>query len=248
MIDRVAVRRGGRWDRRYLRVAIWAGLLVYAVYLSSAAWAGTVSETAGHVGRWVAQVSTTDESAATTNESAATTDEPKTIKVRGGSLAASMFASKDERLAFQRPTLADPRDEISCLALNIYFEARGESDKGKLAVSHVVMNRVLSDRFPSTVCEVIQQGGEIRRYRCQFSWWCDGLSDKPRSKQDWQRSSEIALAVYWGQTSDPTGGALWYHADYVSPAWRNDFVQVKTIGRHIFYKEKPNRRYRLASD
>ncbi len=233
MIDRVAMNRGGRWDRRYLRVAIWAGLLVYAVYLGSSAWAGTGSETAGTIGRWVTQVVAADGS--------------KTIKVRGG-FAANLFASKEERLAFQRPTLADPRDEISCLALNIYFEARGESDLGKVAVGNVVMNRVSSARFPSTVCEVVQQGGELRLYRCQFSWWCDGLSDKPRSKPDWQRSSEIALAVYWGQTTDPTDGALWYHADYVSPAWRNDFVLVEKIGRHIFYKEKPNRRYRLASD
>jgi len=238
MFDRVTTIQDGRWDRRYLRVAIWAGLLVYAVYLSSAAWAGPVSETAGHIGRWVAQAVSTGESKITNVRA----------KVRGASLTANLFASKDERLAFQRPTLADPRDEISCLALNIYFEARGESDLGKVAVGNVVMNRVLSKRFPDTVCKVVQQGGELRRYRCQFSWWCDGLSDKPRSKKDWQRSSELALAVYWGQTNDPTDGALWYHADYVSPAWRNDFDKIATIGRHIFYKEKPSRRYRLASD
>jgi|GEM_PF-1156039 len=234
MIDKVATIRGGRWDRRTLRVAIWVSLLVYVVYLSSAAWAGPVSETAGQVGRWVAR--------------AVASGDTSTIKARGGNLAASMFASKDERLIFQRPTLAHPRDEISCLALNIYFEARGESDEGKVAVGNVVMNRVLSARFPSTVCKVVQQGGELRRDRCQFSWWCDGRSDKPRSKLDWQRSSEIALAVYWGQTTDPTSGALWYHADYVSPSWRKDFVQAETIGRHIFYKEKPDRRYRVASD
>jgi Cell Wall Hydrolase len=234
MIDRIAKFRGGRWDRRNLRLAIWTSLLVYAVYLSSAAWAGPISETAGHIGLWPTRAVTADAAVAS--------------KVRDSSLAASLFASKEERLVFQRPTLADPRDELSCLALNIYFEARGESDQGKVAVGNVVMNRVLSKRFPGTVCEVVQQGGEVRRNRCQFSWWCDGLSDKPRSKQDWQRSSEIALAVYWGQTTDPTDGALWYHADYVSPAWRNDFVQVETIGRHIFYKEKPDRRYWLASD
>jgi spore germination cell wall hydrolase CwlJ-like protein len=94
---------------------------------------------------------------------------------------------------------------------------------------------------------VVQQGGEIRRHRCQFSWWCDGRSDTPRNRRDWQRSSELALAIYWGQTDDPTEGALWYHADYVSPAWRNDFVQGRTIGRHIFYQAKLGQGYQVAS-
>lgn len=237
MINKVAGNRGGQWDRRYLRVAIWAGLFVYAIYLSGAAWAGQLGAQAGHVGRWAARVVTAGEFVAS----------PVAAEVRGGNLAAGMFAGKDERLAFQRPTLGDPRDEISCLALNIYFEARGEPDEGKLAVGHVVMNRVLSGRFPSTVCEVVQQGGELRRYRCQFSWWCDGRSDTPRSKEDWQRSSEFALAVYWGQTEDPTNGALWYHADYVSPDWRNDFIQGPKIGRHIFYQQPPAQRYQVAA-
>ena len=73
-------------------------------------------------------------------------------------------------------------DEITCLAQNIYFEARSEPVAGMLAVGHVVLNRVASDRFPDTVCKVIRQGGERRRHRCQFSWWCDGRSDKPHNE------------------------------------------------------------------
>lgn len=230
MIDSVARRQGRQWDRRYLRLVIWAALLAYAIYLSGAAWA---DDTVGRVGDWGAQATISDVTGATL--------------VRTGDLGSKLLTSQDERLAFQRPTVGDPRDEISCLALNIYFEARGEPDVGKVAVAHVVMNRVLSERFPDTVCEVVQQGGESQRYRCQFTWWCDGLSDTPRSKEDWQRSSEIALAVYWGQTQDPTGGAKWYHADYVKPAWRKDFVLGPKIGRHLFYTDTPDRRYQLAS-
>ncbi len=138
---------------------------------------------------------------------------------------------------FKRRTPAAPAGEIECLALNIYFEARGEPVVGQLAVSHVVMNRVASARFPSTVCDVIQQGGALRRYRCQFSWWCDGLSDKPRNRLLWEKSGELALRVYWGKTVDPTEGALWYHADYVKPAWRKEFERGPKIGRHIFYSQ-----------
>ena len=80
---------------------------------------------------------------------------------------------------FRKPTQAAPADELKCLALNIYFEARGEPESGQLAVGHVVM-------FPGTVCGVIQQGGALRRHRCQFSWWCDGRSDKPGNKRLWE--------------------------------------------------------------
>ena len=137
---------------------------------------------------------------------------------------------------FKKPTPATPAAEINCLALNIYFEARSESKEGKLAVGHVVMNRVMNRRFPGTVCGVVRQGGELRRHRCQFSWWCDGRSDKPRNRREWQKSAQIALSVYWGQSEDPTDGALWYHADYVKPAWRKHFERGPKIGRHIFYR------------
>jgi len=138
---------------------------------------------------------------------------------------------------FDKPTDADPRAEVTCLALNIYFEARSEPVEGKLAVGHVVMNRVASDRFPATVCDVVRQGGEVRRHRCQFSWWCDGQSDRPRNRAEWRRSMQLALEIYWGMSKDPTDGALWYHADYVDPNWRTSLVEGPKIGRHIFYSE-----------
>ncbi len=127
------------------------------------------------------------------------------------------------------------RDEIRCLALTIYFEARGEPDEGKLAVGHVVMNRVFDSRYPSQVCSVVRQGGEWPRNRCQFSWWCDGRSDKPRDRAAWERAMAFARLIYWGFSKDPTGGALWYHADYVSPAWRKVLGSGPKIGRHQFY-------------
>ncbi|MHA1153593.1 MAG: cell wall hydrolase [Alphaproteobacteria bacterium] len=147
---------------------------------------------------------------------------------------------------FKRRTPAAPAGEIECLALNIYFEARGEPEAGQLAVGHVVMNRVASARFPDTVCDVIQQGGELRRYRCQFSWWCDGRSDKPLNKRLWEKSAELALKVYWGRSADPTEGALWYHADYVKPYWRSEYERGPKIGRHIFYSQGP-RKTQIAS-
>jgi len=134
---------------------------------------------------------------------------------------------------------------LRCLALNIYHEARGEPLQGKIAVAHVVMNRVAAERFPGQICAVVQQGGERRRYRCQFSWWCDGRSDQPRDVAAWRESLLVALLIRRGATDDPTQGALWYHADTVAPYWSKIFKVYKKIGRHIFYikdSEKANSR------
>jgi hypothetical protein len=136
---------------------------------------------------------------------------------------------------YQAPGTRETIKEIECLAQNIYFESRSESQQGQLAVGHVVMNRVADKRYPNSACEVVRQGGEKRLHRCQFSWWCDGRSDQPHNNKAWQRSLELAKNIYKGHTKDPTDGALWYHADYVNPKWSNTLVLGKKIGQHLFY-------------
>lgn len=136
--------------------------------------------------------------------------------------------------------------EVYCLALNIYFEARNEPEEGKRAVGHVVMNRVAHPRFPTSVCKVVRQGGEIRRNRCQFSWWCDGRSDRPRNREAWSESVHLAYQVYVGHSVDPTKGALWYHADYVNPSWGKVFKPTRKIGQHIFYQRNTENRDKLG--
>jgi hypothetical protein len=128
--------------------------------------------------------------------------------------------------------------EIGCLALTIYYEARGEPEAGKRAVGYVVMNRARSGGFPADVCDVVRQGGEVR-HRCQFSWWCDGLSDRPRDKQALRQSLSLAQSVYHGCVPDPTGGALWFHSTRVKPAWSKASGPGKRIGRHVFYRGAP---------
>ena len=135
--------------------------------------------------------------------------------------------------------LPAPRVDLSasldCLALNIYHEARGEPLEGMIAIGQVVMNRVGDPGFPAGVCEVVKQGGERRRDRCQFSWWCDGLSDWPDDAGAWKDSKGLAGKILAGGLEDPTRGALWYHADHVTPGWDMEIVRQGKIGRHIFY-------------
>lgn len=127
----------------------------------------------------------------------------------------------------------DEKSEIDCLALNIYREAGIEKDAGKFAVALVTMNRVKARGFPTTVCKVVSHK---TNGTCQFSWKC--MHSLP--KIDWDiytYSRNIAIQVFLNHDiiDDITGGALFYHADYVRPRWSKLEVTTK-IGRHIFYK------------
>jgi N-acetylmuramoyl-L-alanine amidase len=125
---------------------------------------------------------------------------------------------------------------MMCLALNVYHEARSEPMSGQYAVAHVVLNRVQSSRFPDTVCKVVQQGYHKGKHRCQFSWFCDGLSDRPREQVAWARSLLIADDVMRGEVPDPTKGATHYHANYVKPYWAKHLEYNVTYGSHRFYE------------
>ena len=157
--------------------------------------------------------------------------------VAGAAAAALLAAPMRSRAASAD---VDDGQEIACLALTIYYEARGESERGRLAVGHVVMNRTRSALFPANVCDVVREGGS-QRHRCQFSWWCDGLSDRPKDQTALRESLWLAGEIYRGCTRDPTAGALWYHSTAVKPSWSRSFGPGKRIDRHVFYRGGPNR-------
>ena len=130
--------------------------------------------------------------------------------------------------------------EAYCLSLNIYEEARGEPLEGKVAVANVVRNRVESDKYPNTYCEVVKQRrGNI----CQFSWYCDSRIRKPYFRsmqlpdaQAFKFAVEISLKIMDNIIIDNTEGSTHFHATYVSPYWNKYLVQTVQYGEHIFYK------------
>jgi spore germination cell wall hydrolase CwlJ-like protein len=125
----------------------------------------------------------------------------------------------------------DPASQ-RCLALTMYWEARGEGRRGMEAVGAVVLNRVADPRFPKDVCGVIYQGGE--RPPCQFSWWCDGRSDHPKQQSAWTTSLALAAEMLEGAVGDPTDGALYFSQISIpQPAQR---IRTARIGNHAFYK------------
>ena len=133
-------------------------------------------------------------------------------------------------------------EELKCMAENIYFEGRAEPMVGKIAIGHVVMNRIEDKRFPDTVCGVVKQtkfypSGRIDLHSCQFSWYCDGKSDKPRDKKCWDDALLIAEVMITYSAIDVTDGALWYHSRKVQPEWSMVYVKTVSIDNHIFYKD-----------
>jgi len=131
-----------------------------------------------------------------------------------------------------------------CLALNIYHEARNQSINGQIAVGFVTLNRVKSERYPDTICEVVTQAeysnGVIVLHKCQFSWWCNNKSNTPKNKTAWKQAKKTANIVLdtYGHTYDITKGSLWYHATYVKPSWITMFRKTVKIDDHIFYALK----------
>ena len=123
-----------------------------------------------------------------------------------------------------------------CLAQAIYFEARGEPLEGRMAVAQVVLNRARDRRYPNEVCGVVFQNAD-RRHRCQFSFACDGRSDRPRDRHAWASAVRLARILGSGGYRDITEGATHYHALYVRPAWSKALAPTRTIGRHRFYRE-----------
>jgi spore germination cell wall hydrolase CwlJ-like protein len=124
-------------------------------------------------------------------------------------------------------------EDRKCLALNVYFESRGESKIGQEFVAWVTLNRVTSGKFPNNVCDVVWEDK-------QFSWTHDGKSDKPKDQQAWAIAQQIADQVVdtYGVESDPTEGATFFHSDYVNPYWTDKVTKVVQIDNHIFYKEE----------
>jgi len=127
-------------------------------------------------------------------------------------------------------------DDWRCLAEALYFEARGETVKGQVAVAEVILNRVDSGAYPDSVCGVVHQGTSGGRYQCQFTYKCDGAAETIHELGAWERVGKVARLMLDGAPRALTGGATHYHTDAVRPRWAARFAHTATIGVHRFYR------------
>lgn len=123
--------------------------------------------------------------------------------------------------------------QLECLALNVYFESRGESELAQKAVAWVTLNRVDHPKFPKTICKVVWQDS-------QFSWTRDGKVDVPKDHQAWQEAKYVASKVideHRKNLYDPTEGSIMFHESSIKPYWRVRYEVTSRIDNHIFYKD-----------
>jgi spore germination cell wall hydrolase CwlJ-like protein len=143
--------------------------------------------------------------------------------------------SPAERLGLNAKTRAKAE---KCLANAVYFEARGESVRGQIAVAQVVMNRVFSDFYPDKVCDVVYQNAH-RHNACQFTFACDGIRDVVTEPDAWVRAKRIAKGTLDGKLwLDDVGKATHYHAYWVRPWWIRTMRKLDRIGVHTFYRPR----------
>lgn len=130
---------------------------------------------------------------------------------------------------------ASGNQEWECLTEALYFEARGESTLGQMAVAEVILNRVDSRKFPKSVCSVVHQGGEARG-NCQFSYNCDGRKELFSEPKAYDRVAKIARIMLDGRERELTDGAVYYHTNAVRPRWARKMERTADIGAHQFYR------------
>lgn len=120
--------------------------------------------------------------------------------------------------------------DLDCLARNIFFEAGTEDTIGKYAVAQVTLNRLASGYWGHNLCAVVYSPN-------QFSWTADReLAITKLDSDNWYESRAVAQAVLaQGFRIKTLKKALYYHADYTNPPWRDDNKQIGKIGKHIFY-------------
>ena len=127
--------------------------------------------------------------------------------------------------------------ERDYLIRTIAFEAADESDEGKAAVAHVILNRMRSGRWGDDIKDVVTRPW-------QFEPWMTRRTEMVRLSFDdrrYQDAARIADAVLTGQMSDPTAGATHFLNPTVVrqrrggslPSWARG--EGQPIGRHTFY-------------
>jgi spore germination cell wall hydrolase CwlJ-like protein len=121
-----------------------------------------------------------------------------------------------------------------CLALTMYWEAKGEGEAGMRAFGEVVLNRVGHPAFPDNICGVVQ--ARTGSGLCQFSWYCASRDFEPAEIGPWRAALNLAAAMLKTPPSEATGGALFFHGRHLPNPWRRPRERTVVIGQHVYYK------------
>ena len=145
-------------------------------------------------------------------------------------------------LTADSPSVAEGAD-LFCMAEAIYFESRGESKIGQLAVGITIKNRFQSERYPDNICAVVRQGrylyGSPVKHQCQFSYFCDGKPEKITDWKAWEKAISMAQIVLTARLEIlGLENVTHYHSVKVQPDWSKKLQYKTTVGGHLFYVKK----------
>ena len=162
-------------------------------------------------------------------------------RVKRGWLFGRRQTGTSDGFAYSRESLsrmpkASGGADWKCLTEALYFEARGESVKGQFAVAEVILNRVDSSTYPTTVCAVVKQGSGGNVTACQFSYKCDGKPEVFSEREAFLAVNKVARLMLDGEPRILTQGATYYHSTAANPSWARKFTLTVQIGVHKFYR------------
>jgi spore germination cell wall hydrolase CwlJ-like protein len=165
--------------------------------------------------------------------------QPQVLREPQPQLAATHAEPLDDlgRTIYAAQFASAPAHERKCLARALYYEARGESYEGQVAVAQVIMNRVRMTGWPDSICGVVNQGID-RGEKCQFSFACHVSAIEPAGEL-WDSAKDLAADAIAGRAwLREAMDATHYHTVNVAPVWRLGLTPIRTIGKHTFYREQ----------
>ena len=115
-----------------------------------------------------------------------------------------------------------------CMARAMYFESVRSSWDGMIAVGSVVMNRVNSDAYPSTVCGVVSQPGQF----------APGVMSRQMNDRYLPLTREAAVSVLSGERHPDVAEAEFFHAASYKANY-NNIHYVLVAGGNAFYEKRP---------
>jgi len=154
--------------------------------------------------------------------------ETKTPEIQEPASADATKAATLSALVDQHAGVTPQDRDAECLASAIYFESKGESLDGQLAVAKTILNRSRSGRFPSSICGVVFQPGQFSFVRGK------GFPPIARTSRHWQTAQAIAHIATHDLWDAPVEDALFFHARRVNPRWR--MQRLAAVGNHVFYR------------
>ena len=141
-------------------------------------------------------------------------------------------------------------EEAMCMVTNVYYETTGEPISGQTAAAHLVLERANDPRYPDTICNVVKQRKSKRKWRCSFSWYCDGKPDTIKLtrkdgspiKENTAAFIEVAISsldAMTGASLNPCPGAnFYYNPKIANPRWSKIYTPVCEIGQHSFLRRE----------